>query len=84
MRQARSRASRPGAGRTDHWRIAYASAKEVDSHLRLLAGVQACLFEDGTGASADAGQVEWLLRDILQRLSYSLTVPQGARTERPE
>ena len=28
---------RTGRDRTHHWRIAYASAKEVDSHLRLLA-----------------------------------------------
>ncbi len=28
---------RSGRDRTHHWRIAYASAKEVDSHLRLLA-----------------------------------------------
>ena len=27
---------RSGRDRTHHWRIAYASAKEVDSHLRLL------------------------------------------------
>jgi four helix bundle protein len=26
-----------GRGRSNHWRIAYASAKEVDSHLKLLA-----------------------------------------------
>jgi four helix bundle protein len=29
-------AGRFGRDRTHHWRIAYASAKEVDSHLRLL------------------------------------------------
>ena len=28
---------RIGRGRSNHWRIAYASAKEVDSHLMLLA-----------------------------------------------
>ena len=28
---------RSGRDRTHHWRLAYASAKEVDSHLRLLA-----------------------------------------------
>ena len=28
---------RAGRDRTHHWRIAYASAKEVDTHLRLLA-----------------------------------------------
>ncbi len=30
-----------GRDRTHHWRIAYASAKEVDSHLRLLAATGA-------------------------------------------
>ena len=29
---------RSGRDRIHHWRIAYASAKEVDTHLRLLAG----------------------------------------------
>jgi four helix bundle protein len=29
---------RSGRDRNHHWRIAYASAKEVDSHLRLLVG----------------------------------------------
>jgi four helix bundle protein len=29
---------RSGRDRIQHWRIAYASAKEVDTHLRLLAG----------------------------------------------
>ena len=32
---------RSGRDRTHFWRIAYASAKEVDSHLRLLAGAGA-------------------------------------------
>ena len=32
---------RSGRDRLYHWRIAYASAKEVDSHLRLLAGAGA-------------------------------------------
>ena len=32
---------RSGRDRLYHWRIAYASAKEVDSHLRLLAGADA-------------------------------------------
>jgi len=32
---------RSGRDRTHYWRIAYASAKEVDSHLRLLARVGA-------------------------------------------
>ena len=32
---------RSGRDRIHHWRIAYASAKEVDSHLRLLAGAGA-------------------------------------------
>ncbi len=30
-----------GRDRLNHWRIAYASAKEVDSHLRLLAAAGA-------------------------------------------
>jgi len=32
---------RSGRDRLHHWRIAYASAKEVDTHLRLLIGVGA-------------------------------------------
>ena len=32
---------RIGRGRSNHWRIAYASAKEVDSHLQLLAAAKA-------------------------------------------
>jgi four helix bundle protein len=32
---------RSGRDRIHHWRIAYASAKEVDTHLRLLIGVGA-------------------------------------------
>ena len=32
---------RTGRVRSNHWRIAYASAKEVDSHLRLLAHANA-------------------------------------------
>ena len=32
---------RAGRDRLHHWRIAYASAKEVDSHLRLLVGAGA-------------------------------------------
>ena len=32
---------RSGRVRSNHWRIAYASAKEVDSHLRLLAHAKA-------------------------------------------
>ncbi len=36
-----------GRGRQHHWRIAYASAKEVDSHLRLLAAAGAV---NGIGA----------------------------------
>ena len=32
---------RSGRDRIHHWRIAYASAKEVDCHLRLLAGANA-------------------------------------------
>ena len=32
---------RSGRDRLHHWRIAYASAKEVDTHLRLLIGIDA-------------------------------------------
>ena len=32
---------RSGRDRNHHWRIAYASAKEVDTHLRLLTGASA-------------------------------------------
>ena len=38
---------RSGRDRQHHWRIAYASAKEVDSHLRLLTAAGAV---HGTGA----------------------------------
>ena len=38
---------RNGRDRTHHWRIAYASAKEVDSHLRLLSAAGAV---NGVGA----------------------------------
>ncbi len=38
---------RCGRDRSNHWRIAYASAKEVDSHLRLLAAAGAV---NGIGA----------------------------------
>ncbi len=38
---------RSGRDRQHHWRIAYASAKEVDSHLRLLAAASAV---NGPGA----------------------------------
>ncbi len=38
---------RTGRDRQHHWRIAYASAKEVDSHLRLLAAASAV---NGPGA----------------------------------
>ena len=34
-------AGRAGKDRAYHWRIAYGSAKEVDTHLRLLAGTGA-------------------------------------------
>ena len=34
-------AGRSGRDRIHHWRIAYGSAKEVDTHLRLLVGVSA-------------------------------------------
>jgi four helix bundle protein len=34
-------AGRSGRDRMHHWRIAYASAKEVDTHLRLLTGAGA-------------------------------------------
>lgn len=34
-------AGRSGRDRIHHWRIAYASAKEVDSHLQLLVGAGA-------------------------------------------
>jgi len=39
---------RSGRDRIQHWRIAYASAREVDSHLRLLAAAKAV---DGAAAA---------------------------------
>jgi four helix bundle protein len=43
---------RSGRDRQHHWRIAHASAKEVDSHLRLLAAAGAV---DGLGAEQALG-----------------------------
>jgi len=41
---------RSGRDRMYHWRIAYGSAKEVDTHLRLLAGANAIDSERATTA----------------------------------
>ena len=43
---------RSGRDRQHHWRIAYASAKEVDSHLRLLSAAGAV---NGVGAEKALG-----------------------------
>jgi len=55
---------RVGRDRSNHWRIAYASAKEVDSHLRLLAHAGAI----GRPAARDAMQAFDQVRAMTWRL----------------
>jgi len=61
-------AGRSGRDRTHHWRIAYGSAKEVDTHLRLLVG---------TGA-LDPSQVESSLNlfDDVRAMTWRLLHPR--------
>jgi four helix bundle protein len=58
---------RAGRDRMHHWRIAYGSAKEVDSHLRLLVAAGA----------VDAGQVGRALRlfDEVRAMTWRLLHP---------
>ncbi|MEE4272985.1 MAG: four helix bundle protein [Thermoanaerobaculales bacterium] len=58
------RAGRSGRDRNHHWRIAYASAKEVDTHLQLLLGAGAI----------DADRTHYALRffDDVRALTWRL------------
>ncbi len=60
---------RSGRDRLHHWRIAYGSAKEVDSHLRLLAAAGA----------VDAGRAATALRlfDEVRAMTWRLLHPRG-------
>ena len=58
---------RSGRDRNYHWRIAYASAKEVDTHLRLLAGVGA--------VDADRATIVIQLFDDVRALTWRLLHP---------
>ena len=61
-------AGRSGRDRLHHWRIAYGSAKEVDTHLRLLIG---------TGAiAADTAQDAIRLFDDVRAISWRLLHPK--------
>ena len=60
---------RSGRDRLHHWRIAYASAKEVDTHLRLLAGAGA----------VDVGRARSALDlfDQVRAMTWRLLQPRG-------
>ena len=61
-------AGRSGSDRLHHWRIAYGSAKEVDTHLRLLIG---------TGAvTAAAAQKSICLFDDVRAITWRLLNPK--------
>jgi len=60
---------RSGRDRLHHWRIAYASAKEVDTHLRLLAGAGAV---DAARARAALD-----LFDQVRAMTWRLLHPRG-------
>ncbi len=60
---------RVGRDRTHHWRIAYASAKEIDCHLRLLA--QAGAIDVSRAASA------LQLFDEVRAMTWRLLNPRG-------
>ena len=59
---------RIGRDRSNHWRIAYASAKEVDTHLRLLAHAKAI---DANGAETAV-----LLFDEVRAMTWRLLNPK--------
>jgi len=59
---------RSGRDRMHHWRIAYASAKEVDSHLRLLAHARA--------VNANGTQTAVLLFDEVRAMTWRLLHPK--------
>jgi len=60
---------RSGRDRSQHWRIAYASAKEVDTHLRLLVGAGA----------VDPGRAQSVLDlfDQVRAMTWRLLHPRG-------
>ena len=60
---------RTGRDRYHHWRIAYASAKEVDTHLRLLAGAGA--------VDAGRARVALDLFDQVRAMTWRLLRPKG-------
>jgi len=61
-------AGRSGRDRIHHWRIAYGSAKEVDTHLRLLVGAGAI---DG-----DRAQRSLTLFDDVRAMTWRLLNPR--------
>ena len=62
---------RSGRDRIHHWRIAYASAKEVDTHLRLLTGAGAIDCKQATTAIQ--------LFDEVRALTWRLLHPKDNR-----
>ena len=60
---------RSGRDRNHHWRIAYASAKEVDSHLRLLVGAGVI--------NASASQTALQLFDETRAMTWRLLHPKA-------
>jgi four helix bundle protein len=60
---------RAGRDRTHHYRIAYASAKEVDTHLRLLAQAGA-IDKNRTNTALD-------LFDQVRAMTWRLINPEG-------
>ena len=58
-----------GRDRTHHWRIAYASAKEVDTHLRLLAQAGA-IDKNRTNTALD-------LFDQVRAMTWRMLNPKG-------
>jgi four helix bundle protein len=60
---------RSGRDRLHHWRIAFASAKEVDTHLRLLAGAGA--------VDAERARVALDLFDQVRALTWRLLHPSA-------
>jgi four helix bundle protein len=63
--------SRSGRGRAHLWRIAYGSAKEVDSHLRLLAAARAV-----NGAKAEEALMAF---DSVRAMTWRLLHPADTR-----
>jgi four helix bundle protein len=60
---------RTGRDRMHHWRIAYASAKEVESHLRLLAHARA--------VNTNGAQTAVLLFDEVRAMTWRLLHPKN-------